>query len=67
VLRDDDGRWIHASLSYPCRDRFGAATATAAEPAPPATAPPVTGQSAESWYFTPRSWSPARRTHSDTV
>lgn len=35
VLRDNDDRWIHASLSYACRDRWGAVTATTAEPAPP--------------------------------
>lgn len=34
VLRDNDGRWIHADLSYVCRDRWGGLTATTAEPAP---------------------------------
>lgn len=61
VLRDNDGRWIHASLSYACRDRWGAVTATTAEAAPPATEPSIA-----SWYSTPRSWLPARRAHSDT-
>lgn len=32
VLRDNDGRWIHASLSYVCRDRWGGLAATTAEP-----------------------------------
>jgi hypothetical protein len=34
VLRDNDGRWIHASLSYVCRDRWGAVAATTAEAVP---------------------------------
>ncbi|WP_155374487.1 hypothetical protein [Catellatospora vulcania] len=33
VLRDNDGRWIHADLSYVCRDPWGGLTATTAEPA----------------------------------
>ena len=35
VLRDNDGNWIHASLSYACRDRAGGVCGTTAEPAPP--------------------------------
>ncbi|GAA1375758.1 hypothetical protein [Catellatospora chokoriensis] len=34
VLRDNDARWIHADLSYVCRDPWGGLTATTAEPAP---------------------------------
>lgn len=33
VLRDNDGRWIHADLSYVCRDRWGGLAETTAEPA----------------------------------
>lgn len=33
VLRDNDGRPIHASLSYVCRDRWGGIAPTTAEPA----------------------------------
>ncbi|WP_326549303.1 hypothetical protein [Micromonospora sp. NBC_01813] len=36
VLRDNDGVWIHADLSYVCRDRWGGITATTAAPEPPA-------------------------------
>ncbi|WP_123603452.1 hypothetical protein [Micromonospora sp. Llam0] len=32
VLRDNDGRWIHADLAYACRDRWGGITATTAAP-----------------------------------
>jgi hypothetical protein len=32
VLRDNDGTWIHANLTYVCRDRFGGLAATTAEP-----------------------------------
>lgn len=32
VLRDNDNAWIHADLSYVCRDRAGALAATTAEP-----------------------------------
>lgn len=35
VLRDNDGNWIHASLSYACRDRWSGVAGTTAEPAPP--------------------------------
>ncbi len=34
VLRDNDGAWIHASLSYVCRDRWGGIRETTAEPTP---------------------------------
>ncbi|GAA2362761.1 hypothetical protein Cme02nite_41560 [Catellatospora methionotrophica] len=34
VLRDNDARWIHADLSYVCRDPWGGLTATTAEPSP---------------------------------
>jgi len=34
VIRDQHGEWIHASLSYPCRDRWGTILPTSAEPAP---------------------------------
>jgi hypothetical protein len=47
VLRDNDDRWIHASLSYACRDRWGTVIATTAEPAPPA------GSGSASWYPVP--------------
>ncbi|MFD0595948.1 hypothetical protein ACFQZ4_29685 [Catellatospora coxensis] len=33
VLRDNDGRWIHADLSYVCRDLWGGLAETTAEPA----------------------------------
>lgn|GEM_PF-2080341 len=36
VLRDNDGVWIHADLSYVCRDLWGGITATTAAPEPPA-------------------------------
>ncbi|MEO3922757.1 hypothetical protein ABGB07_02570 [Micromonosporaceae bacterium B7E4] len=36
VLRDNDDHWIHASLSYACRDRWGRAYGTTAEPTPSA-------------------------------
>ncbi|MFV2086585.1 hypothetical protein [Micromonospora sp. LOL_021] len=36
-MRDNDGVWIHADLSYVCRDRWGGITATTtAAPEPPA-------------------------------
>jgi hypothetical protein len=35
VLRDNDGRWIHADLSYVCRDPWGGLASTTAEPAAP--------------------------------
>jgi hypothetical protein len=38
VLRDNDGNWIHASLSYTCRDRWGGVAGTTAEPAAPGPA-----------------------------
>ncbi|MBB4959222.1 hypothetical protein FHR38_002955 [Micromonospora polyrhachis] len=41
VLRDIDGRWIHASLSYACRDGTGAVAGTTAEPAALPPAPPA--------------------------
>jgi hypothetical protein len=36
VLRDNDGVWIHASLSYVCRDRAGNARPGYAAPEAPA-------------------------------
>ena len=38
VLRDNDGNWIHASLSYACRDRWGGVCGTTAEPSSPTPA-----------------------------
>lgn len=32
VLRDNDGDWIHATLSYVCRDRCGGVRPTTATP-----------------------------------
>ncbi|MEH1013265.1 hypothetical protein V6U90_09150 [Micromonospora sp. CPCC 206060] len=32
VLRDNDGRWIHANLSYLCRDRTGGLRGSYATP-----------------------------------
>jgi hypothetical protein len=32
VLRDNDGDWIHATLSYVCRDRWGGVRPTTATP-----------------------------------
>ncbi|GHJ50161.1 hypothetical protein Cs7R123_75030 [Catellatospora sp. TT07R-123] len=37
VLRDNSGTWIHASLSYTCRDPWGGVTDTTATPATPPT------------------------------
>jgi len=34
MVRDNDGRWIHASLEYTCRDPWGGVAGTYAEPAP---------------------------------
>ncbi|GAB3810332.1 hypothetical protein GCM10027605_48090 [Micromonospora zhanjiangensis] len=34
MLRDNDGAWIHASLSYVCRDRAGNPRPTSADPEP---------------------------------
>jgi len=33
IVHDDDGRWIHTSLAYTCRDRWGGVADTYAEPA----------------------------------
>ena len=46
TLRDIDGSWIHASLSYTCRDRWGGVAGTTAEPAAPP--PPHTQRRASS-------------------
>jgi len=43
VLRDLDAAWIHASLSYVCRDRSGWPAATVAEPEPPEPHGPPSG------------------------
>lgn len=34
VLRDSYGAWIHVSLTYTCRDRWGTLMSTSAEPRP---------------------------------
>lgn len=62
VLRDLDGNWIHASLSYVCRDRFGAVSGTTAEPTPLPPAPTTATR-----LFRPQSWSQAWAGGSDTV
>jgi len=38
VLRDNDDAWIHTTLSYVCRDRWGALRGSYADPEPPAPA-----------------------------
>ncbi len=34
LVTDRDGRWLHTSGGYPCRDRWGVITSSIAEPAP---------------------------------
>jgi len=62
VLRDNDGNWIHASLSYACRDRWGGLCGTTAEPSPPTADRTVATRS-----FGPESRSVAWGDRSDTV
>ncbi|GEM_PF-4426001 len=62
VLRDNDGNWIHASLSYACRDRWGGVAGTTAEPAPPAPT-----WAAPTRWSGPPSRSPERGAGSATV
>jgi len=62
VLRDNDGNWIHASLSYACRDRWGGLCGTTAQPTSPTADRTVATRS-----YGPESWSAARQSHSDTV
>jgi hypothetical protein len=31
IVRDNDGRWVHTSLRYACRDRWGTTLPTSAE------------------------------------
>lgn len=35
VLRDNDGRFIHVTLAYVCRNQWGGVEATTAEPSSP--------------------------------
>ena len=41
VIRDPRGRWVHTSLSYVCRDRWGTIVSTYADAAPPRGVAPV--------------------------
>ena len=41
VIRDDEGCWVHTSLSYVCRDRWGSLLPTYAAAVPPPPVPPT--------------------------